>query len=581
MQSRYLAPLIVLTVLALWCGCGDDPVTPEPTPTADVNAYMATLPSWDEFSPALPDDDSAAGDPEYNPAHLLENVRYVCKSTPVDITRTPEKILTYTPAPGVLYLGSLIQGDSYAGGVGTFEELPIRQRAPLTILIDNLAFSENDRDVENPNASTVINAIQEMVAIAVSEGLQPSSTVMWDQLEAHSSSQALLKMGLSVKYMSGQASANFSWSRSSEEHTYAAKFIHEMFTTSMVHPQTPSDLFSDDFTKARLDEQIALGRIGPENPPVYVSEITWGRMMVMTMTAKATRTEIQAALDASYNTISTGVEVTGEAALLLEDSETHYTVVALGGDVDGVENLIRTGNLGEYFSADATLTSAVPLSYKLTNLADGSPAKVSETFVYDEVECSPSVQIFHDFYEWEQAANSLGAITRHFDTSYDNVCLCEEHASMIDNMELGPRLTFLAPSPVPEISFLLEAAQGYLTWNDNEGPENQRLISIGDVDNYEEDDFLVEILATQCSDQMVAFGLEIHDNEREAGETIAVYDLDGFQMAHLQGDDIPDGSFRFVGIVSPLPFARFEFDEGIGKDDLFIRDFRFGLRNCP
>ena len=115
MKPKFLALLVVLSIIALCWGCSDDSVTPAPPEPVDVNAYMESLPEWNQYSPLLPDNESIAGEPEYNPAHLADNVRYVCKSTPVDLTRTPEKVQTYSPSPGVLWLGALIQGETYAG----------------------------------------------------------------------------------------------------------------------------------------------------------------------------------------------------------------------------------------------------------------------------------------------------------------------------------------------------------------------------------------------------------------------------------------------------------------------------------
>ena len=43
---------------------------------------------------------------------------------------------------------------------------------------------------------------------------------------------------------------------------------------------------------------------------------------------------------------------------------------AVGGDDQGVVDLIRSGQLSEYFKADAALTTAKPLSYTVRNLAD-------------------------------------------------------------------------------------------------------------------------------------------------------------------------------------------------------------------
>ena len=111
------------------------------------------------------------------------------------------------------------------------------------------------------------------------------SALSYNKKECFSLEQSMLAMGMSVSYMGASVSSELSFNQSVEKHTIMATFRQRMFTTSVVLPQTPSEFFSDAFTQERLDEQIALDRIGPDNLPVYVSNIVWGRLMIFTMTS--------------------------------------------------------------------------------------------------------------------------------------------------------------------------------------------------------------------------------------------------------------------------------------------------------
>jgi hypothetical protein len=57
-----------------------------------------------------------------------------------------------------MWLGALLQGRQYKGGIAALEELPIRQRAPLTLAI-NLLAGNNTQTVTDPTSANVNQAI--------------------------------------------------------------------------------------------------------------------------------------------------------------------------------------------------------------------------------------------------------------------------------------------------------------------------------------------------------------------------------------------------------------------------------------
>jgi hypothetical protein len=162
-----------------------------------------------------------------------------------------------------------------------------------------------------------------------------------------------------------------------------------MFEVVVEPPQTPDAFFSEDFTEETLDEQEELGRIGPDNVPVYVSNIVYGRMMTFAFTSTASEQEIRGTIEAGYETVVNGVSVELSAKHKTILSEAKIAVSSLGGDAEATLSLIRSGSWQEYFTKDAPLSSAAPLSYTFRNLGDGSIAKVTESIEYMVKECEP------------------------------------------------------------------------------------------------------------------------------------------------------------------------------------------------
>jgi hypothetical protein len=379
-MKRTLPFLLSLAAMAALTGCGDEPAGPS---TADVNEYLLALPSWGEFSPEQWSSNDPTGVTDSN-SDTQGTTIYDCTTTEYSLTETPEKTTIFNPDAEILWLGALLQGSGYKNGLGSLAELPIRQRAPLTVFIDLL--SENvSRTVENPDPSSVARAVGDLVEVAQSQGHQAGSDIFFLEQVTHSLEQASLDLGLSVRYLGTNVTSELSFDRTLEQNTLTAYFVQQMFTTSVVLPQTPGSFFSEEFTEDLLREQVDRSRIGPDNLPTFISSIVWGRMLMLTMTSTHSVEEMRAALTASRASIGSG-SIDGTSLTVLNESE--IRVATVGGVDDGVEGLIKTGRLSDYFDADAPLSSARPLSYTVRNLADNTIATVSETTVYNIEECT-------------------------------------------------------------------------------------------------------------------------------------------------------------------------------------------------
>lgn len=579
MKARILVSLLLAgAVLTMSCG-GDD--STGPPPNDDIDAYLKSLPTWNEFSPQLApvgDPVDVATGPTEATLNPIGDELYICRATPCSITSTPDAIVTMNPNSEILYLGSLIQGGTYLGGLGAMEELPIRQRAPLTISID-LLYPDNTRTVADPTLASVNQAVGELISGAHNAGHQAGSAISYNKKECHSLKQSMLDMGLSASYMGASVSMELQFSQTAEQHTIMATFRQRMFTTSMVLPQTPSDVFSDEFTQERLDEQIALGRVGPDNLPVYVSSIVWGRIMIFTMTSTYTASQMMAAIEASYQGIAGG-GVDAQYLAILNSEETTINMVTVGGEASHALEAICSGNLDDYFAADAALTSAAPLSYTLRNLADNSVALVSETTTYDRVECSTDiVAYYNDFDLWRNAVLALpgGAVCSQSLAAAEMVDADEIASPPGNNAQLTEVLTFPGTATGLPLDFTLVSPNYVFSYNDDEFFSGYYpLLSVGDVDNGQNDDFTINVTAVTTPRKVLAVGIRVGDNDVESGESLRVYGESDVLLAEFS-TGLPDGSgYTFMGVVAGVPILRFSFDEGSGGDDIYITQPSFG-----
>jgi hypothetical protein len=366
------------------------PPTP-PAPTApdaraNFNNLVLGFPKWEAFSPTLPDQNRAIGGASRD-VQAVDRTAYDCTTTPYSITETPDKIVTFSPDANVLWAGALLQGKGYKLGIGSLKELPIRQRTPLGLSV-SLQTAGNSATIPNPDNVSVGAAIGEIIGNAEKNGIKPATSISYLKTDSFSAEQIALSLGISAKYMGSSAKATFNFNRSVNERTITAIFRETAFTVSVAAPQTISSYLSNKFSQADLDSQIAQGNIGSDNIPVYVSSITYGRMLMFSLTSTASTQEMSATLDALYKggTIEAEGNLSAAQKRVLQNSR--ISVATIGGDADNARRLIASGRLADYFSQTNSLSTYKPVSYEIRNLGDGSIAKLSETSNYNVTQCS-------------------------------------------------------------------------------------------------------------------------------------------------------------------------------------------------
>ncbi len=405
----FLRTILLITALALMlAACDSSPGTAPPEEPGeageDVTAYLQNLPSWSTFAPAEPDQPpTPAGEPmdeepveldvekvdENGNVYTEENVVYSCQVQPFTLTQNPEQIAMYSPDREILWAGSLIQGKSHRDGLGSLLGLPIAERAPINVSIPSLANDDNFRRVEQPTQAEVDQAIGSMIGGATQSGLSTPSTIAFELQTYHSEQQSALQMGLSGRYLGYEGSASGSIDRNVSETTVTAQFYQKMYTVVVEPPQSPGDFFSEDFTEAKLQQQVDQGRIGPNNLPVYVSNIVYGRMMMFSLTSTASEEDIRATMQAGYESIGGNVEANLSAKQQAILRESKIKVTSIGGDDDATLRIIRSGDWSQYFTGqNVALSSASPLSYTFRNLGDGSIASVTEATEYNIKTCT-------------------------------------------------------------------------------------------------------------------------------------------------------------------------------------------------
>jgi len=265
--------------------------------------------------------------------------------------------------------GLVVQGASLEDG--RMRALPL-PRGPVTLVME-LPLDEPARRLEEPSSASLQEAVASLTRAADAElGELPDlpARVSYSSEVVRSFEEATLAIDVNVSYADSLRSAGLDASFSSTDrrrsHTVVARLFQPMFTISVADDEiaTARDFFAPDLSEDAVLAQREAGTIGPDNLPAYVQSVTYGRVVVFTMSSEEVESaeELYAAVSGSFR----GFEGSASARTEYEQvvSRSRIQVLALGGSSDAALEAIRSGDYSGFFGP-ATASTAVPLSYEV------------------------------------------------------------------------------------------------------------------------------------------------------------------------------------------------------------------------
>ncbi len=397
MKAQIQIICAALIAALVFAGCESNQVedtadtTPPVSPT-EINDFVNTLPDWevpsDVEEPPLPmEDEESLEDSQY----------YRCEVIEYDLKKNFSSILAVGANATALKPGMLVQGRGVRDG--SLSTIGLR-RSPLEISI-NLALDDPSRRVEAPNSASIQDAIAALQRAADTRlgnlDVVPANMTFVNEI-AHSFEQSMMNAGFSLSYSavfaSGSVSGAFSQTSSVRSHSVMVRLMQPMYTISFADDAIaePSMFFANDVTEAEFDRQRELGTMGAGNQPCYVQSVTYGRMVVYTMTSTEVQSasELQAALDASYGFWSGSGSISDQQQSIVSNSIVRVQV--FGGTqlqaADAIAAAIKNGDYGAFLQP-APATTAVPLSYRINDLKNRTAAVIGDATKFRIRTCEP------------------------------------------------------------------------------------------------------------------------------------------------------------------------------------------------
>lgn len=290
-----------------------------------------------------------------------------------------------------VYPGALLQGHFFDGGSFVPVTIP---RAGGTITMGGLfgTGANFSRTVDSINYANITNAITSILSDNKIEGTAANASYRVDS--AYSSSEWAFQLGTDVKTVGVTVSGKVDAGGSSESNTVVMMFTQVFFTVSFQDPARRFDVFADG---EQFDDPE--GQIGSGNPPIYVSNVKYGRQVFLFAKSSLGSHYVKAALKGAYNGVAATVTVDSGMSYKDVMKNTSITYVVRGGDAGLALGPLQSATPDQMYDAIRTLLAnpaaatwsaqnpGIPVAYTLRRLDNRQVAMKGLSTTYDQRDC--------------------------------------------------------------------------------------------------------------------------------------------------------------------------------------------------
>ncbi len=187
---------------------------------------------------------------------------------------------------------------------------------------------------------------------------------------------------------------DFTQSISGFPHAFATTFFKNCFsvqnsgyTLAYDPPSDPAKVFAPSVTVEELQNYM-----GPDNPPMYISSVTYGRILIFKMTSRRSYEDIKAAM--KWKVLGIGSEDSLRHKRILTESE--LQVLVLGGNASQGVLPILGNDVKSYIQQGANWSAdspGVPIAYTTKYLKNHQVAKLGYTTEFEVWECQLGTQL--------------------------------------------------------------------------------------------------------------------------------------------------------------------------------------------
>ncbi|MEM6964161.1 MAG: thiol-activated cytolysin family protein [Bacteroidota bacterium] len=289
----------------------------------------------------------------------------------------------FSPNSNVIYPGNLLQGNSLNDATPKIVAVARAGGKISTDVVDGNI--QSTFEVDEVSKSEVTNAINNI--IAGSTGVVPANFNIKIR-NIQSREQFALELGVDVNSTFVDLEAKLGYESDNSKNSFIVNLNQSFYTMSFDIPTSLDGLFAPDVTPDDLARYV-----GDGNPAAYISDVTYGRIYYMLVESSSSVTEMDAAINGSFNGIATQVDAEVETSYLSELDDLSITVFAYGGLASSSLLTVGTTDLNELatlLAESSSIQAGKPISYVVRSVYDNQIVSTQLATSYDVTNCKPA-----------------------------------------------------------------------------------------------------------------------------------------------------------------------------------------------
>ncbi|PLX71283.1 MAG: hypothetical protein C0602_01365 [Denitrovibrio sp.] len=300
----------------------------------------------------------------------------------------------------VLFPGAMLDGSSLLSNNEMIIMDVGRAKGKLQLSDVNLAPGE-DSYIETAGPVSALN-VQQAIAEILPRIASSASNFNAKVYTSDSSTSLSLDLGIGFEadQIEASGSLSFDWSIASNFATYFGTQTY--YTVNYVTPEDPDNGMFDRKLFFSDDTDTCSYLTNKDNPPVYISSVTYGMMFLATAQGMHSAEDIKEALDIAANTGEVGATVSSGATVSNVLNNTTITYSVYGGAGSSVSNSLAAANgndmvlawfnlIKDQKSAEYSIDNpGVPIFYTLKNAVDHTVVQLPYAVSFDSRHCEPT-----------------------------------------------------------------------------------------------------------------------------------------------------------------------------------------------
>ena len=355
----------LLVILAISC---DSENTDSPQPVPDTFEGIIALGGEPEsFPSARTQDTLSVQEPQSDDQALevdgkQETQRWVCTEKTLSVTDGTGKYPLFNSQADVIYPGALLQGKTLSDA--TPAPIVVKRAGGVVSYDLNNGNIQSTFRVDSVQKGAIQQAMNNI--ISTSGDVVPAAFQLEIE-EVNSEEELALEIGLKVKTFTTQVKSNMAFSQDKRYNRFLVKLTQSYYTMSYDLPTSEEEIFHPSVKP----EQLAL-YVQEDNPPTFVSSVTYGRIFYMLVESTASSSEMRANLDVSYGAFKNKAEGEVDVESFKSLSNLKIKVIAYGGDSKGAFEIAGERSVEDIAGklAESTdIRAGKPLSYVARSVA--------------------------------------------------------------------------------------------------------------------------------------------------------------------------------------------------------------------